>query len=424
MVERTARAIACAVVIANAVGCGASGSSTETQREKPGGLRVALDGSISTSSTIAVRDVFDPQKAWLVQCAQKDHTLEGQAFCDELLVLPPGVYDVVVQGRDGCRSAQDEYQVVVNPGETSEITVTMICADPSGALDTIVTSAWRPSVTNIDFAFENSGESSNKFVCRCATDFTRVTVDVTDQDTVCADLVGAFTLFDSQGELVNPTNLISATGRNPDLTLIAEVPGGYDVLNADDPAHLIFTATGTEELAFWTDASGNPVGFANTNWQLTWNAATQTGTINVIDVTDPGNPQTLVTGTVTNFWFDLFSGDLAHFVATVELEPNAIGLPPAPAVNIWQALAQMMEVVPGDPSHLTGPLLGSELSDLAPVQSHGTLVDGVCQFPILLETTLPIDDYTLNFTVSDPSGLSSTLDFPVHFIDCGFCPVP
>ncbi len=74
-----------------------------TATEATGGVHLALNGSIGVSgslATIAIQNLFDPTQNFLVQCNEKDHTLNGEPFCDELTVLPPGIYEVIVQSPD------------------------------------------------------------------------------------------------------------------------------------------------------------------------------------------------------------------------------------------------------------------------------------------------------------------------------------
>lgn len=419
IVRMIVAALALGGVVGLVVNCGSSANPGRNDSPAAGRLRVALDSSVPMA-TIVVRNVFDPQQVAVVDCAKKDHLLDGGQFCDELLVLPPGVYEVVVQSHEGCQSEQDHYKVVVTAGTTTELTVNMICGVQNGALDTVVTSTEFPTVTGLDFTFANTGEPANKFVCQCALDFTQVTATVFDSDNACDQLTGTFTATNSQGQRVNPLSIFPAAGGTlPDMLLSADVPGGYDLQNANDPAHLIFSATGTNQFSAVSEPDGGTEVFPSTDWHLTWNAATQSGTFNVTDVSDAGFPQPLLTGTVSDFFYTPGPGGFATLDAVILMNPNSLGFPPAPAENLWRALTDLTEADGGDPSHLTGPSLGNELSDLSPIQLQGTATDGGCAFPVLLDTTLPLGDYAFQFTVTDPTGLTGTLNFPVHFINCG-----
>lgn len=152
-----------------------------------GALQLNLNGNGTTPmAEIVVRNVFDTGFVHLVQCIEKDHTLEGQTFCDELMILPPGVYELIVQSHNGCYTEFDHYKVVVKPGETVEVTINMICGDANGGLDVIVLENWKPIFTDITFEFPD-GDKANKYICIDGEDVT-VTIAVEDPDTACEDL--------------------------------------------------------------------------------------------------------------------------------------------------------------------------------------------------------------------------------------------
>lgn len=155
---------------------------------------------------IAVQDVFDPTQNFLIECEEKDHTLDGQTFCDELLVLPPGVYEIVVQSMDpSCHTEQDHYKVIVEPNQTTEIEVTMICGDQNGGLDVIVTEWNQPRIDDIDFFFVEGGVA-NKFICIDDED-VRIAITVSDADTPCDELTVNWTAVNSLDQDVTATLL-------------------------------------------------------------------------------------------------------------------------------------------------------------------------------------------------------------------------
>lgn len=193
------RAIWAAATIAASGLLFACGSTTSGGggEETTGSLRMQLDGNIASSSemaTIVIRNVFDTNQVFLIECHQKDHTLDGEPFCDELLVLPPGVYEVLVQSGDpNCVSEQQWYKVIVQPNETVELEVSLVCGGANGGLDVIVTEEEVPVITDIDFTFAGTQTPANKFVCQNDGDVV-VTVTVFDSDTACADLTGTWYL--------------------------------------------------------------------------------------------------------------------------------------------------------------------------------------------------------------------------------------
>lgn len=181
--------------------CGSSASVGDgTGAEGPSGsVHVALNGA-GDLAVIAIQNVFDSDQNLLVECTEKPHTLDGQAFCDELVVLPPGVYEIVVQSPDpSCRSEQDHYKVVVSPNQTTEIQINLVCGEDNGAVDTIVTEDHLPTVVDIGFDFAN-GERANKFMCADGGPVT-ITVSLDDEDTACGDLLVDWTaVADVQGD--------------------------------------------------------------------------------------------------------------------------------------------------------------------------------------------------------------------------------
>ncbi len=168
--------------------------------ESTGGVHLALSGSIGVSgslATIAIQNLFDSSQNFLVRCNEKDHTLNGEPFCDELTVLPPGIYEVIVQSPDpSCHPEKPWYKVIVRPNETVELPVKLVCGEANGGLDVIVKEVEPPVVRDIDFKFPHDGPA-NKFICsndpNCDHRFVDVKVTVTDSDTPCSEIDGHFT---------------------------------------------------------------------------------------------------------------------------------------------------------------------------------------------------------------------------------------
>jgi hypothetical protein len=193
-----AAGLLCALVTACASvqGDGAAG------QDGMGQLKVRLGGA-SSLTTIVVRNVFDHSKVYLVDCAQKDHLLNGASFCDELLILPPGAYELIVQSQDpSCRSEQDHYKVLVKERQTVEVQLTLICGGNTGGLDVLVTTRHRPQLTGIVFTFDETGQRANKFICQECTGENGdvwVEVQVTDSDTACHLLTPTWSATDAAG---------------------------------------------------------------------------------------------------------------------------------------------------------------------------------------------------------------------------------
>lgn len=187
--------IASLALVGAGAGCGGEASGETGSDPGPSGtVRLNLSGGMEAGSTlarIAIRDVFDPDKNWLIDCAEKDHQLKGKSFCDELIVLPPGIYEVVVQSVDSdCESEKDHYKVEVKKNETTEIEVKLVCGEDNGALDTIVKEYEAPVIEKIWFEFAKGGQA-NKFICAGKEDVI-VKIAVTDSDTHCKDLEGTW----------------------------------------------------------------------------------------------------------------------------------------------------------------------------------------------------------------------------------------
>ena len=181
-------------------GPGAGSGEPEAATGETGGMHLALNGSIGVSgslATIAIQNLFDPSQNFLIQCNEKDHTLNGEPFCDELTVLPPGVYEVIVQSPDpNCHPEQPWYKVIVRRNETVELHVNLVCGDANGGLDVIVTETEPPVVRDIDFRFAHTDDQANKFVCRNDPNplhrYVLATVTVTDSDTPCSEISGTW----------------------------------------------------------------------------------------------------------------------------------------------------------------------------------------------------------------------------------------
>lgn len=189
-------------------GCGMTSSSSSAEGG-PGGsgnvgkVHVYLSGEGSVDTTIVIQDVFDSSRNFLVECEEKPETLDGQTFCDELLVLPPGVYQLVVQTQDpSCRTEQDHYKVVVTENQTVELQINVICYADNGGLDVIVGTWNQPALTGITFTFETSLTQANKFVCQFGENVW-VQMAVTDEDTPCTDLDVTWSIKNSGGGNAN-----------------------------------------------------------------------------------------------------------------------------------------------------------------------------------------------------------------------------
>lgn len=407
------------VVLAFSLGCVVPGD--EARDGAAGEIHVALEGAGGTMAMIVLRNVFNPAEVRLVECEQKDHTLNGSTFCDELIVLPPGVYEVRVQSREkGCTTARDHYKVVVQPRQTVELEIELHCGGASGGLDVIVRSSHRPVVEHIDFNFSGSGERANKFVCLCGEAVT-ATFMVTDGDgTACEELIGSWTAT-GPGGVDAASQLLTGLSPCPDLTLFF---GTTEVYNANDPQNVAISITAIEQPAAWVTWGGSacdvPDADVSVDWSLTWYASTQTGSISVVDYETQAP---LLTGTVIALDYSLFPDGAGAWMllaqASLALGPNAFGLPQAPVVVRFVGVSDWLTEDPGDPSHLSGPFLNA---DIFPLQTHGIPGDGVCLFPVTIDTGAPAADYKVGLTVTDPSGLSGKFNFPIHLIDCGLCP--
>ena len=192
-------------VLGVTVACGNGTSPTNQPESATSGVRVQLNGGTvgGVMATIVIQNVFDTSQSWLVNCTAKDHLLNGQTFCDEMTILPPGVYEIIVQTQNDCTMTQDHYKVVVQPNVTTEITVNLVCGTETGGLDTIVTESWRPLITDIDFHFLGAEGPANKFVCQGGLP-VRVTLTASDKDTACASLTGSWS---KDGVTIDPTVL-------------------------------------------------------------------------------------------------------------------------------------------------------------------------------------------------------------------------
>ncbi len=176
--------------------CGYSPSESGAEPEQAlGSVRLRL-GATPVDVTLVVRNVFDHSQVRVVGCPKKDHLLDGHEFCDELLVLPAGVYEVVVQSQDDqCESDQSHYKAVVEEGRTVEIEVGLVCFLGNGGLDVVVVTEYSPRITGISFRTAASDEPATKYVCG-GSDDVRVEVEVTDSDTPCSELAWSFSAKD------------------------------------------------------------------------------------------------------------------------------------------------------------------------------------------------------------------------------------
>jgi len=182
---------ASALALVSACGPVSNSDSTEEatqQAPEVGNLHLACRGAARGElAVIAIRDLFDAQHSFLVDCARKAHRVEGQEFCDELMVLPPGTYEVVVQSPDeDCVAERERYQAIVRPNQTTEMVVQLVCGADNGALDVVVVASHRPVIEEIDFWF-GCHKPANKFVCARGRDVT-VRARLSDADTPCSQL--------------------------------------------------------------------------------------------------------------------------------------------------------------------------------------------------------------------------------------------
>ncbi|WP_373048399.1 hypothetical protein [Vulgatibacter sp.] len=178
--------VAVAALLSACSGTSSSSAEAFSSGGDAGELHFAMKGE-GVDSTIVIRNVFEPDDFYLIECMEKDHLLDGQAFCDELVVLPPGVYEVKVQSQDpNCRSEKDHYKILVEPRKTVELDVKLFCSDDGGGLDVIVTSWNQPSFDSVQFETEG-GAYTNKNICQYEEDVW-VTINVKDSDTDCDDL--------------------------------------------------------------------------------------------------------------------------------------------------------------------------------------------------------------------------------------------
>jgi hypothetical protein len=181
-------------VVAVAMMLGACGPTKDPGSEglgdNEGAVRLNLNGNNTVGDTMAyvvIRNVFDHSQNYLVECGEKAYQLEGSTFCDELLILPPGVYEIIVQSLDpNCRTEQDHYKVVVKAGSTVELEINLICGGANGGLDLLVVKSKKPPVFE-DIDFKIGDQMANKFICQYGDDVT-ISVTVTDEDTDCDDL--------------------------------------------------------------------------------------------------------------------------------------------------------------------------------------------------------------------------------------------
>jgi len=205
--NRTSNRLALAAAALSWLACG--GPSVDGDAGLPanlGSVHLRL-GAPSVDVTLVVRNVFDHAQAYLVDCVEKDHLLDGQRFCDELLVVPAGIYEIIVESEDDqCQSARDRYQVQVAEGGTAEVEISLVCYVGNGALDVVVVTEYTPSIRELSFSFEPSGAPATKYVCGGGDD-VRVEVQVTDSDTLCSGLAFGFSAVDALGADVTSTLL-------------------------------------------------------------------------------------------------------------------------------------------------------------------------------------------------------------------------
>ncbi len=234
---------------------GASGSAEEGEVGAVhlaliGGGEVDIDGNLAI---IAIQSVFGDE-SYLIECQRKDHLSDGyygSPFCDELQVLPPGVYEVIVQSPDpNCRTEKDHYKVLVEPNETTEIEISLVCGIDNGAVDTIVKETYRPVIEDVNFSFGE--EVGNKFICNDVDpevvpppEYVRlIEVELSDEDTSCGNLKVTFASEPAGLIFSTPQPVIpvfeSATGKciaSFKISASGVVPGVYDltITVTDDP---------------------------------------------------------------------------------------------------------------------------------------------------------------------------------------------
>ena len=172
---------------------------------------------------IAIRNVFDPSQTYLVDCAAKNHTLpNGDRFCDELTLLPPGIYDIVVQSLDpNCRSELAQYKISVEAGQTIEVPVTLVCGPTSGGTDVVVTEVNQPGILGVTFQNDTNNLCQ---ACPGGNADIDVQVAVFDADTACSALVPQWSATGTGGDVTS--SLLS------NLQLLPQLPGGPCVFQA------------------------------------------------------------------------------------------------------------------------------------------------------------------------------------------------
>lgn len=251
-------------VVLSLVAAGCTRAGENPGAEDAALLRVRLGGIADPSgalATLVVRNVFDPAQVRLVECLAKNHALDGQSFCDELITVAPGVYEILVQSvvRE-CRSERDHYKVLVEKNRTVEVPITLVCRSHSGGLDVVVTTRSLPSIQGLSFTFDLGGRA-NKYMCFCGDD-VRAEVQVSDADSPCGALEVRWSAVDESG-LDATAQLLSApasseTGGTCRYSILVDAnadPGSYLVTFAASdgrppasaltfPIHLITCGSG------------------------------------------------------------------------------------------------------------------------------------------------------------------------------------
>lgn len=123
-------AAAAAVLLMGLSGCGARPDRSDEPADPSatGQVQLNLIGSSSSdpgaTASVIIRSVLDHSQAYLIECPEKDHVIEGELVCDELTILPAGPYEVIVQPSDeNAVPEQEWYRITVEPGETVELTM-------------------------------------------------------------------------------------------------------------------------------------------------------------------------------------------------------------------------------------------------------------------------------------------------------------
>ncbi len=280
-----------------------------------GAVRLKLEASSQVS--ITVRDLFDLSRVYLVDC---EETVDGsgQRFCDQLIVLAAGAYEITVQSQDeSCWSEQPRHLVLVEEKQTVEVESRLICGENKGGLDVIVTSRYGPSITDLSFWFEDSGEPASEYICRCNQD-VRVELQVVDPDTACEALTFGWFAEDDLGNDVT-LSLLS------DFQAIPGAPCRFSALiNASSPL-------GTYQLTFTVTDGDTPPSSA---------------TFPVHLIACDCFHENVGTATGTYLGVDYSSNDRAYFWTDGPLETPLLAMTEAEPVT-WSASAAPLAIVDG-----------------------------------------------------------------------------